>query len=425
MRCLQLVPIESLFYHLSSSFSPECYNTLVSTRPKILLTLVFGLLAGGVGAWLFFQTLPRFPLLPNNLWLQTFGIQKPIVMGFLPYWLISKATLEGMSTLNNVTYFGVTLKSDGSLVQLSNPQEKEPGWYSLENGKFSEFMAEYQPSPVEKSLLVHLANEASISALLSDPVPHAQILVSEIEPLMNQYGFTDLNLDIESFREATQEERDQYTAFLREIKNQLVARRLGTLTTELTVASLIKEQLADPISIGQISDRVVLMAYDFHYTGSFISGAVAPMGGAGEKLEYDVPTSIQLATQAIDPSKLILGIPLYGYEWETLTYQPEAAVIPGTGKTATGTRVGQIDLNCEHCVAGRDELSGSPYVILPSNEDSSIQQIYYEDEVSIQQKLDLAEQYHLAGVALWAIGYEDPAMLAPLQKYKQTWEWQK
>ncbi len=387
--------------------------------------IILSLLIGGVSGWLFFQTLPRLSLLPNNPWLQTFGIQKPVVMGFLPYWLISKATPEGMATLNNVTYFGLTVDTDGSLVQLSNPQEKEPGWYTLENGKFSDFMAEHQPKLVEKSLLIHLANEASISALLADPIPHAQTLVSEVNSLMKQYGFTDLNIDIESFREASQEERDQYTTFLSEVKKQLVAQQLGTLTTELTVASLVKDQLADPVAVGQISDRVVLMAYDFHYTGSFISGAVAPMGGVPQKMEYDVPTSLQLATQAIDSRKLILGIPVYGYEWETLTYLPEAAVIPGTGKTATGTRISQIDQSCDQCISGRDELSGSPYLILPPNEDSSIQQIYYENETSIQQKLNLAKQYHLAGVALWAIGYEDPAVLTPIQTYKQTWEWQK
>jgi spore germination protein YaaH len=47
-------------------------------------------------------------------------------------------------------------------------------------------------------------------------------------------------------------------------------------------------------------------------------------------------------------------------------------------------------------------------------------QIYYEDETSLKEKLALAGKYHLGGVALWALGYEDNTMLRPLTNYKNT-----
>ena len=49
------------------------------------------------------------------------------------------------------------------------------------------------------SLLIHNSNEASISALLKEPEKHAQNLITDIAPIMQKHGFTDLNLDIESF----------------------------------------------------------------------------------------------------------------------------------------------------------------------------------------------------------------------------------
>ena len=164
------------------------------------------------------------------------------------------------------------------------------------------------------------------------------------------------------------------------------------------------------------------MAYDFRYTGSFVSGAVAPIGGAKEKIEYDVPESIKLAVQVIPAKKIVLGIPLYGYEWETLSKHPESPVIPGTGKTATLGRINDLKNQCLECPQSRDELTGSPYIILPPNEDSSIRQIYYEDAESIQKKIDLAKQYKLGGIAVWAIGYEDDNLLAPLAEYKRSYE---
>lgn len=356
--------------------------------------------------------------LPENPILQSLGIKKPIIVGFLPYWLLNRADTNSLQQLNRITYFGLEPYSDGTLVEQSAPQETEPGWNNLKNGKFREKIQTIPKGSSDYSLLIHQSKESSISALMSNPTLHATNLVSAVEPIMREHGFTDLNLDIESFSIATPGAQASMTAFVREVKDQLTEKELGTLTVELTVASLNKNHLQDPLEIGKIADHVVLMAYDYRYTGSFISGAVAPIGGAKEKIGYDIPESLRLATAAIPSKKILLGIPLYGYEWESLSYQPESAVIPGTGKTATISRVAELKKNCTDCVQGRDELTGSPYLILPPNEESAIQQIYYEDAQSIQQKLDLANQYELGGVAFWAMGYEEAGLLDPLKTYK-------
>lgn len=381
-------------------------------------------MVGGIGAALvFLKLLPAAPLVPDHVLFQSLGIQKPLVMGFVPYWLVSKVKPESLTKLNRVTYFGLELNPDGTLIKLSNPTETEPGWQTLHSGKFSELMKNKSHLGMDTSLLVHLSNEASISALLTKPTEHAVNLVNDAEPIMKQHGFTDLNLDIESFRVASASAQTQMTSFLTEVKKQLVARKLGTLTTELTVASLIKPNVLQPAEVGRISDRVVLMAYDFHYTGSFVSGSVAPMGGAKEKWEHDVVESVELATKVMPAEKIILGIPLYGYEWETLSDIPESAVIPGTGKTATTARIDQIKKDCPSCQMYRDAVSGSPYLILPRNADSAIQQIYFEDVTSLQQKIELAKTYKLGGIAFWAIGYEGEGLLTPLNDYRKTWAW--
>lgn len=380
-----------------------------------LLFIGLSIISGVLGAFSFFKILAIVPSVPSNPIIQSMGVKEPIVMGFVPYWLVSKVKPESLTKLNRVTYFGLTINIDGTLVKLTNPQETEPGWQILNTDKFSSSIKSSFLHPFDKSLLVHLSDEASISALLTEPTKHAINLINDAKPIMEKYAFTDLNLDIESFRVASPSAQAKMSTFLREVKNQLVERQLGTLTTELTVASLVKNHLLQPEVVGEVSDHVVLMAYDFHYSGSVISGPVAPIGGAKEKWEYDVVESVKLAIQAIPAEKILLGIPLYGYEWETLSYEPESAVIPGTGKTATPLRLDEIKKNCNDCVVKRDTVSGSPYLILPPNEDSAIQQIYFEDTVSIQKKIELAKQYKLGGVAFWAIGYENNELL-PLLK---------
>ena len=67
-----------------------------------------------------------------------------------------------------------------------------------------------------------------------------------------------------------------------------------------------------------------------------------------------------------------------------------------------------------------DPTAREPYLIFPEND--YYNQIYYENERSLRGKLDLAKKYHLAGVALWALGYEDGTMLRPLTEYKNSFE---
>lgn len=158
------------------------------------------------------------------------------------------------------------------------------------------------------------------------------------------------------------------------------------------------------------------MGYDYHYAYSFLSGPVAPISGTGSIREYDVETAVKLALNVIPPEKLILGIPLYGYEWDTLNNQPISAVIPGSGKTASTMRVEELLKDCQNCITGIEEEAQQPYLIIP--EEKYYRQIFYENEESLSKKLDLSKKYKLGGVAIWALGYEDSTILNPLKSYK-------
>ena len=114
----------------------------------------------------------------------------------------------------------------------------------------------------------------------------------------------------------------------------------------------------------------------------------------------------------------MLGIPLYGYEWETLNPSPESATIPGGSAIASSRRIADLLSSCATCSAQFDPVARGPYVIFKEND--YYNQIYFENEASLSEKIALAQKYHLGGVALWALGYEDASMLNPLKIYKNT-----
>jgi spore germination protein YaaH len=350
--------------------------------------------------------------------LASLHVAKPQIVGFLPYWLLSKADKNYVPYITTLTYFGVALTGDGSVMKLTNPDETEPGWLALQGDNVSGRLTEAKKHGIKKSLLVISGDDQVILGLLDDPVASATRMMSDIAPIMKEKKFEDLNLDIETFMEASDSGREKFTLFVRTVKEILHAQKLGSLSIDLIPIALVKPKLYDASALGKIVDSVILMTYDYHYSGSYTSGAVAPIGGAGETLEFDVDVAVKEALRIIPKEKILLGIPLYGYQWETIEPASESATIAGGSETVSSRRIAEKLETCTDCVRGFDPIAREPYVIYPEGE--VYKQAYYENEDAMKEKIKLAQKYNLGGVALWALGYDDATILRPLELYKNS-----
>jgi spore germination protein YaaH len=349
------------------------------------------------------------------------GIFKPEVIGFQPYWLVGKGKDSYADTVTTLTVFGLAVASDGGILREEKPGELDPGYAILADEKYQKYLSEEKARGVKLSLLVQNMVKDDIETLIKEPEKNARTLVSAVAPLMRKVGFTDLNLDIEHFEKADEATRSGYTRFVKAVKEELDRGKLGTLTVELTPKSPIEQHLIDVAAVASIADFVVLMAYDYHYIGSYVAGAVAPIGGVPESAEYDVTTALRETLRYVPPQKLILGIPTYGYEWETLSDVPGSPVIGNSWQTTTPKRIVSEYLGkVEGEIRGRDAFAGSPYLIFKGETPGHFQQVFYEDKDSIAGKIGLAKEHNLAGVAFWAMGYENEDLLDPVLSYKNT-----
>jgi hypothetical protein len=171
------------------------------------LIILVGLLLGGITSYLLFFTFSSDNKTTNPLTLLEDKLMQKQVIGFLPYWLLAKANSDYSSYLTTLTYFGLTIDTNGKILKLTNPQEQEPGWFSLKSGKADQFLTKAKNKKLTLSLLVFASNEDSITTLMENPIIHAKNLIADIKPLFEQYKFTDLNIDIESTQFATDEKR--------------------------------------------------------------------------------------------------------------------------------------------------------------------------------------------------------------------------
>ena len=380
----------------------------------LAISLTLGILAG----FLFAHFSPPPSIQPLTV-LFTNPMKKPrLIIGFQPYWLLSNTKDDYSPYITTLSYFGLLLTENGSIQKLVNQREEEPGWTTLKGPSFKDKLAQMKTKGVHLSILVQASDEDVIASLMEKPVEHAQNLLADISPIMKTNGFTDLNLDIESFKDASASTQQNFTQFVAEIKKGLNEEHLGTLTVDVTPISLVKDQLINLGAIAPFIDYIVLMGYDFHYSLSSVSGPVAPIGGAGEVREYDVSTSLTEGLKQISSEKFILGIPLYGYEWETLSSTLGSPVIPGTAKAASYRRILEILKTCTNCTKEFDKKAQQPSIIFPSDDGNGFHQIFYEDEQSLQRKLTLVKEKNIAGIALWALGYEDGNLLEGLKTYR-------
>lgn len=346
--------------------------------------------------------------------------QTPEIIGFLPYWLLSKANSEYNSFITTLTYFGLIISPDGTIQKFTSPTESEPGWYQLQSGKVDSFLQKAKQNNIKRSLLLFNGNPDEINQLLSSPTQHAKTIMEEVAPIMKEKEFTDLNIDIESVFEASDAARLNFIEFIKTIKTEMNNRGLGTVTIDASPTDLIKKRLIDLDGVEPYVDYIVLMTYDYHYVGSYVTGPVAPIGGAGIEAEFDVKTGVIKAREVLPKEKIILGVPLYGYEWEAIQENPRSAVIPTTGLVISNRRAEEFVASCNTCSVKRDEYGIEAYTIYKDEETGTFHHIFFPDEHSTAQKIELAKEYQLRGLALWALGYEGTTILNPLSAYKKN-----
>jgi|WetSurMetagenome_2_1015567.scaffolds.fasta_scaffold42147_3 spore germination protein len=345
-------------------------------------------------------------------------LPKKEVIGFLPYWLITKASPDYSKYITTLSYFSLTLDKDGTIQKYTSPGQSEPGYHTLFSGKFDPFLASAKAKGLNLSLVVFSSGDDNIGLMLNDPESSAKNLLNDVTPIMKQYSFTDLNLDVEQVADASPEAKLRFTRFVQAVKNNLDKSVIKRLSLDISASAFIKDtNLADPTALVPLVDQLIVMAYDYHYAGSIVTGAVAPGEGAGTIAEFDTKSAIEAALKVTPAKKIILGIPLYGYEWDTLGAVPRSAVIPSTGQTISNSRAETFLASCATCSAVFDTTDKETHIIYLDPETGAYHQIFYPDKQSTQYKVNLAKENSLGGLATWALGYEGTTILEPLSSY--------
>jgi len=215
--------------------------------------------------------------------------------------------------------------------------------------------------------------------------------LNNIVATAKKYGFRDIHFDFEFLRPA---DREAYNNFLRKAK-QRFSREGWFMSTALAPKTSATQKGKwyeghDYRAHGEISDFVVIMTYEWGYSGG-PAMAVSPIEQVRKVLEY--------AITEMPSNKILMGQNLYGYDW-TLPF------VQGTVAKAVSPQQA-IQLAATHNVPIEyDTKAQAPHFRYTA--DGKQHEVWFEDARSIQAKFDLIKELNLRGMSYWKLGLAFP-----------------
>jgi spore germination protein len=219
-------------------------------------------------------------------------------------------------------------------------------------------------------------------------------LVASIVTLTRQRGFDGVSLDFEFIPPAR---RNDFNLFLAELKSEL-----GDLLLQVNVhaksADLPTNRIVgayDYAAIGKVVDLMAVMTIDYGYP----SGPPAPIA------PYEwIEQVIQYALTQLPPQKLLMALPLYGYDKDATTYTTRGLSVLAAQNQAISKRT----------TIQFDNMAKSPWYRYWLGTKEHI--VWFADIRSYTEKYKLIDIYKLAGLTLWQISLSAPQHWAYVSK---------
>ncbi|ERI92735.1 LysM domain protein [Clostridiales bacterium oral taxon 876 str. F0540] len=217
-------------------------------------------------------------------------------------------------------------------------------------------------------------------------------LLNNIIATAKRLNFKDIHFDMEHL---PRELRENYNVFLRKAKARLSAQGflMSTALAPKTSATQAGEwyEAHDYRAHGQIADFVVIMTYEWGYSGG-PAMPVSPLPQVRQVIEY--------ALTEMPASKIMMGQNLYGYDW-TLPFAP------GTTARAVSPQQAILLAADNNVPISYDTRAQAPHFDYTAS-NGRRHTVWFEDARSIQAKFDLVKELGLRGISYWKLGISFP-----------------
>ncbi len=333
------------------------------------------------------------------------------VYGFLPYWESPYADDLNYDILSTVAYFGVAVRNTGDLARTTNGKTTSE-WAGWTSSWMTSVINEAHSHGTRVALAVTqfawtAGGRDDQVALLSSPDARLNA-AQQIAAAVRDRGADGVNLDFEPIVSG---QSANYVTFVRLLREELNKINAGYELVYCATGSIGYYDHAALTAAGA-ADSVWIMGYDFRTGSSGYAGAISPL--TSPRPVYDLTQVIGLYKARISVSKIILGLPWYGIAWSTVSNQPNANVLSGSGCRPTSVLFGQASQLASANGRNYDSIEHSAwtaYQLDCGDKDAgglpmmTWRELYYDDEQSLGVKYDMINYWNLRGMGIWALGY--------------------
>jgi spore germination protein YaaH len=261
-----------------------------------------------------------------------------------------------------------------------------------------------------------------LSGYLAKPEVRTTI-VKTIVDLVNKYSFDGIDLDFEGFafvdgNTTWPKTAPNWVLFVKELSIALRAQqKLLSISAPYAFNPAEKQKGYYVYSWAEIAssiDRLRIMTYDYSVSKP---GPIGPISWTEKTLQY--------AISIMPASKVFIGLPGYGRDWITgVTGTCPATAPPGL---KAGAKAATFRMNYAAAKAAID-LAVPTFDVKSSEATYSYQQtfngltakgaatactvnrtVWYQNDRSYLERMNLVAKYRLGGAALWTLGMEDLA----------------
>lgn len=291
---------------------------------------------------------------------------------------------------------------DNNIATASGVNVLAPTWYSVtdSSGSMSCYASAglvnkmHQRGTDVWALVSDFDTNVDFAALYSSKKARTNMVNALINDA-EKYGFDGINLDFENIKSAYAKD---YLQFVRELSIECERKGLVLSTDNYKPEAYnrcynLKEQ-------SRFVDYVIVMAYDEHYAGTD-AGSVASLPFVKEAVEDTV--------QLVGKEHVIAGIPFYTRIWTTTD--------GNTTSRAVGMQAAVDQLNSDGQVALWNDDCGQ--YVASYTVGNSTRQIWFEEEKSIEAKMQVIQENNVAGVAGWKLGLEKSSVWSVISKYNK------
>jgi len=291
---------------------------------------------------------------------------------------------------------------DNNIATASGVNVLAPTWYSVtdSSGNMSCYASAglvnkmHQRGTDVWALVSDFDTNVDFAALYSSKKARTKMVNTLINDA-EKYGFDGINLDCENIKSAYAKD---YLQFVRELS--IACERKGLVLSTDNYKPEAYNRCYNLKEQSRFVDYVIVMAYDEHYAGTD-AGSVASLPFVKEAVEDTV--------QLVGKEHVIAGIPFYTRIWTTTD--------GNTTSRAVGMQAAVDQLNSDGQVALWNDDCGQ--YVASYTVGNATRQIWFEEEKSIEAKMQVIQENNVAGVAGWKLGLEKSSVWPVISKYNK------